>query len=50
MRIFCVKTRKGDDMVMYLNNAFSRNAGNLVNKTKELAVHKEWYRHMLMAQ
>ena len=50
MRIFCVKTRKGDDTIICLNNTFSRNAGNLVNYTKELAVRIEWYRHMLMAQ
>jgi len=39
MRIFCVKTKKGDDI--YLKNAFSRNAGNLVSLTQELAVSTE---------
>jgi hypothetical protein len=31
MRIFCMKARKGEGMTMHLNNAFSRNAGNLIS-------------------
>ncbi len=34
LRIFCVRTRKGDDM--YIKNAFSRNAEDPVERTSGL--------------